>query len=61
MFEADSYKEIIEVTSKAINMQRVYLIISGINKDEGIVIEKHRYGVYHTRSLDSDAGIWFLV
>ena len=38
-----------------------YLIVGGVEKNQGIVIEKGRYKVDHERVLDVDNGIWYLV
>ena len=61
MKEAENFQEAVTILSETYNLASSYLIVSGVNEDEGMIIEKDRYKVIKTRSLDTKNGIWFLV
>jgi hypothetical protein len=59
--EADSYEEAVRLLSVSHNIAPSYLIISGVKRDEGVVLEKGRFKVDHRRELSTSNGVWYLV
>ena len=47
--------------NSTVNIQPIYLMLIGVNSNEGSVITKDRYQISNIRSLDVENGIWYLV
>jgi len=51
----------LEQVIKAENICSSFIILSGVEKNQGVVIDKFHSRANTIRTLDVDNGIWFLV
>ena len=59
--QAENYENAIRMLSDEEFAAPCYLIISGIEKNEGAVITRDRHGVYNISQIDLNTNQWFLV
>jgi len=61
MLEANSYEDAVRLYSSNTISAPVYFSVSGVNKNEGIIIERDFDKVDNIEHLDVDNGKWFIV
>ncbi len=61
LLEANSYEDAVRLYSSNIISAPAYFIVSGVNKNEGIIIERDFDKVENIENLDVDNGKWFIL